>query len=84
MARAVTPEWWWCFFFFTASAGEAEVVGRRRANADTLGLNTESRCEAPTHRNPMRSNAWLLADEDAVGIDERISGRFHLLVRLGQ
>jgi hypothetical protein len=65
-----------------ATARIAETVGCRRPNVD-LAL-TDRLLQPVAHLAAVGSDSRLFADEDAVRIHERVAGRSHLGVGLGE
>src|SRR5689334_3941677 len=53
-----------------AAAGEAELVGRRRAHRDALDVNAHRTGEAGAHRDADIGDPWPLSDQHAVGVHE--------------
>jgi len=67
-----------------AAAGETEPVRRRRPHVDQGVRDSECVGETLAHHLPMRRDPRLLADHDAVGVDELEAGVPHLPVRRGE
>src|SRR5436305_15014887 len=63
-----------------AAAGEAETVGRRRADVDPFRLDAERAGEPIAHLTSPRGDPGLLPDQDAIGVDELVAGSLHLSV----
>jgi len=61
-----------------AAAGKAELVGRRRADVDPLCVCSDRFRQALAHLLPKRRDPWLLADQDAVCVDELPPGLVYL------
>ena len=60
---------------------ETEAVGRRRSNGDLRRVDPQRSRKPCAHRGSHRRDVWLLADEDAIGVNELEAGFLHDLVR---
>src|SRR5207249_1194202 len=64
-----------------AATGEAEAVGGRRPDGYAAGLDAQGTGERRRHRVALRRDARLLADQQAVRVDELPAPAAHRLVR---